>query len=199
VCSSDLILQRDQDISRLLKVSAAIIIAPNEDYSAREAQEIQQYVNSGGLLILCSGYKNAGPLDLILRSFGLEIEDTPLGSFPWIEDTHATGGQAIVSPEKLIRYWHKPKFMEAYPVRADGDYTPIAWMRYNGALYNLIIQKRAGLGNVVLIGDSRFLLNENLEHLSQGAGKENHEQYQLQWLGNIELLRKILAAWRAGI
>jgi len=193
------ILQRDQDISRLLSGSAAIIIAPNEDYSAREAQEIHQFVNSGGLLILCAGYKGAGPLSPILKSFGLEIADTPLGSFPWIEETHATGGQATVSPENLRRYWHKPKFMEAYPVLADGDYTPIAWMRYNGALYNLIIQKKAGLGNVVLIGDSRFLLNENLEHLSQGAGKENREQYQLQWLGNIELLRKILAAWGTGM
>jgi hypothetical protein len=191
------VLQKDQDISEILKGSAAIIIAPNEDYTAKEAQEIQQFVNSGGLLILCAGYKSAVPLSTILKSFGLAIADTPLGSFPWIEETHATGGQAIVSPENLRLYWHKPKFMEAYPVRADGDYTPIAWMRYNGVLYNLIIQKKAGLGNVVLIGDSRFLLNENLEHLSQGAGKEDREQYQLQWLGNIELLQKILTAPRA--
>jgi hypothetical protein len=188
------VLQKDQDISGILKGSAAIIIAPNEDYTAKEAQEIQQFVNSGGLLILSAGYKSAGPLSPILKSFGLEIGDTPLGSFPWIEETHATGGQAIVSPENLRLYWHKPKFMEAYPVRADGDYTPITWMRYNGVVYNLIIQKKAGQGSVVLIGDSRFLLNENLEHLSQGAGKENREQYQLQWLGNVELLLKILTA-----
>ena len=193
------VLQKNQDISRILKGSAAIIIAPNEDYTAKEAQQIQQFVNSGGLLILCAGYKSAGPLSPILKSFGLEIAGTPLGSFPWIEETHATGGQAIVTPENLRLYWHKPKFMEAYPVRADGDYTPITWMRYNGVVYNLIIQKKAGLGNVVLIGDSRFLLNENLEHLSQGEGKENREQYQLQWLGNIELLRKILAIERAGM
>jgi hypothetical protein len=89
--------------------------------------------------------------------------------------------------------------MEAYPVLADGEYQPIAWMRYNGVAYNLIIQKSVGQGNVILIGDSRFLLNENLEHLSQGEGKENREQYQLQWLGNIELLRKILTVQRVGM
>ena len=135
----------------------------------------------------------------MLKYFGLGIRDLPLGSFPWIEETHATGGQAIVSPENLKRYWHKPKFMEAYPVQADGEYTPIAWMRYNGETYNLIIQKKAGQGNVILIGDSRFLLNENLEHLSLGTGKESREQYQLQWLGNIELMRKILTAQKAGM
>jgi hypothetical protein len=193
------ILQNDQEISEILEGSVAIIIAPNEDYTAKEALEIKQFVESGGLLILSAGYKSAAPMDLVLKSFGLGIRDLPLGSFPWIEDTHATGGQAIVSPENLKRYWHKPKFMEAYPVQADGDYAPIAWMRYNGDTYNLIIQKKVGQGNVILIGDSRFLLNENLEHLSLGTGKESREQYQLQWLGNIELMRKILTAQKAGM
>jgi hypothetical protein len=186
------LLQKDNSISDIRKGAVAIIIAPNEDYTAKEALEIKEFVEAGGLLILCAGYKSTGPMDLILKSFGLGIGDLPLGSFPWIEETHATGGQAIVSPENLRRYWHKPKFMEAYPVLADGEFRPITWMRYNGVTYNLIIEKRAGRGNVILIGDSRFLLNENLEQLSQGAGKENREQYQLQWLGNIELLRKIL-------
>jgi hypothetical protein len=86
--------------------------------------------------------------------------------------------------------------MEAYPVSAKGEFRPITWMRYGNDTYNLILQKKAGLGDVVLIGDSRFLLNENLEYLSLGAGKETREQYQLQWLGNIELLREILTEHR---
>jgi hypothetical protein len=193
------VLQKDNSISDIRKGKVAIIIAPNKDYTAKEALEIKEFVEAGGLLILCAGHKSAGPMDLILKSFGLGIGDLPLGSFPWIEETHATGGQAIVSPENLRRYWHKPKFMEAYPVLADGEYKPIAWMRYNGLAYNLIIQKSVGQGNVILIGDSRFLLNENLEHLSQGEVKEDREQYQLQWLGNIELLRKILTVQKVGM
>ncbi|MDD2836718.1 MAG: hypothetical protein PHY05_11305, partial [Methanothrix sp.] len=193
------ILQKDNSISDIRKGSVAIIIAPNKDYTAKEALEIKEFVEAGGLLILCAGHKSAGPMDLILKSFGLGIGELPLGSFPWIEETHATGGQAIVSPENLKRYWHKPKFMEAYPVLADGEYKPIAWMRYNGVAYNLIIQKSVGQGNVILIGDSRFLLNENLEHLSQGVGKENRDQYQLQWLGNIEILRTILTPQKVGM
>jgi hypothetical protein len=193
------ILQKDNGISDICKGAVAIIIAPNEGYTAKEALEIKEFVEAGGLLILCAGHKSAGPMDLILKSFGLRIGDLPLGSFPWIEETHATGGRATVSPENLRRYWHKPKFMEAYPVQADGEFKPITWMRYNGVTYNLIIEKRAGRGNVILIGDSRFLLNENLEYLSQGAGKENRMQYQLQWLGNIELLRKILTLQKVGI
>lgn len=191
--------QTKKCISDISNGSVSIIIAPNEHYTAKEASEYKEFVESGGLLIISAGYRSASPMDLILKSFGLQIGELPLGSFPWIEETHATMGQAIVSPENLRRYWHRPKFMEAYPVIADGEYKPIAWMHYNGSTYNLIIQKKVGLGNVILIGDSRFLLNENLEHLSRGTGKETREQYQLQWLGNIELLRKILTEHKVGM
>ncbi|MHB8117291.1 MAG: Gldg family protein [Methanothrix sp.] len=193
------ILEKENGFPDIRKGTVSIIIAPNEHYTPKEATQYKEFVEAGGLLILGAGHKSAGPMDSILRSFGLQIGDLPLGSPPWIEETHATGGRAIVSPENLRRYWHKPKFMEAYPVLADGEYKPITWMRYNGNTYNLIIQKKVGHGNVILIGDSRFLLNENLEHLSLGVGKETREQYQLQWFGNIELLRKILTEQKVGI
>jgi len=183
----------------IAKGSVSIIIAPNEHYAAKEASQYREFVEAGGLLIVSAGHKSASSMDLILRDFGLQIGDLPLGSFPWIEQTHATKGQAIVSAENLKRYWHRPKFMEAYPVLAEGEYKPIAWMRYNGDTYNLIIEKKVGKGSVILIGDSRFLLNENLEQLSQGIGKETRTQYQLQWFGNIELLRRILAEHKAGM
>jgi hypothetical protein len=111
-------------------------------------------------------------------------------------ETHATGGPGVVKPEDLERYWHQPKFMEAYPVLAAGECKPIAWLNYGGVGYNLAVSKRFGKGEVVLVGDSRFLLNENLEYASDLPGKEDWEQYQLQWLGNIELLRKIISDYQ---
>jgi len=193
------VCQAEKCIPDVFRGAASVIIAPNKHYTAKEASMYREFVEDGGLLMISAGYKSAEPLDLILRSFGLQIGDLPLGSFPWIEETHATGGQSIVSAGNLKRYWHKPKFMEAYPVLADGEYEPIAWMRYNGNTYNLIIEKKIGKGRVILIGDSRFLLNENLEQLSRGIGKETRKQYQLQWFGNIELLRRILIEDKAGM
>jgi hypothetical protein len=190
------VLEKKNSFPDISKGSGLIIIAPNEHYTPEEASQLKDFVEGGGMLIISAGHKSAGPLDSVLRSFGLQIEDLPLGSPPWIEETHATMGQAMVSPGNLKRYWHEPKFMEAYPVSAKGEFRPITWMRYGNDTYNLILQKKAGLGDVVLIGDSRFLLNENLEYLSLGAGKETREQYQLQWLGNIELLREILTEHR---
>jgi len=192
------VLEKKNSFPDVSKGSGLIIIAPNERYTQEEASQLNDFVEGGGLLIISAGHKSAGPLDSVLRSFDLQVEDLPLGSPPWIEETHGTMGSATVSPENLKRYWHEPKFMEAYPVSAHGEFRPITWMRYGNDTYNLILQKKAGLGEVVLIGDSRFLLNENLEYLSLGAGKESKEQYQLQWLGNIELLREILTEHRMG-
>ncbi len=192
------VLEKMNGFPDISEGSGLIIIAPNEHYTQEEASRLKDFVEEGGMLIISAGHKSAGPLESVLRSFDLQIEDLPLGSPPWIEETHGTMGQATVSPENLKRYWHEPKFMEAYPVSATGEFRPITWMRYGNDTYNLILQKKAGLGEVILIGDSRFLLNENLEYLSLGAGKESKEQYQLQWLGNIELLREILTEHRRG-
>lgn len=171
-----------------------IIIAPNERYTPEEASLLKRFVEGGGMLILSAGHKSVGQLDSILNQFDMQIGDLPLGSPPWIVETHGTMGQGKVTAENLREFWHKPKFMEAYPVLATGEYERITWLDYEGKNYNLAIAKKFGQGEVVLFGDSRYLLNENLEYLSLGPGMETKEQYQLQWLGNIQLLRKILTA-----
>lgn len=188
-----MIMENKNDFPEISKGKVFIIIAPNEPYSSKETSLLRDFVRSGGLLIISAGHECSAPLDSILDSFNLKIGDLPLGSPPWIVETHGTMGQGTVSSENLRKYWHKPKFMEAYPVLTLGNDKPIAWINYGGNNYSLISDVRFNQGNVILIGDSRFLLNENLEYLSLGSGKETKQQYQLQWLGNIELLREILA------
>lgn len=191
-----MVLEDKKDFPEVSKGRAMIIIAPNERYTPDEVSQLRKFVEGGGMLIISAGYKSKGQLDSILNNFEMQIENLPLGSPPWIVETHSTLGPGTVTPENLKEFWHKPKFMEAYPVSASGAYEKIAWLNYEGKSYNLAIAKKFGQGEVVLFGDSRFLLNENLEYLSLGTGIETKEQYQLQWLGNIQLLRKILSDFR---
>ncbi len=188
-----LVLREKKEISSIGPDDVLIIIAPTINYNSEEVSLINDFVKEGGLLIISAGYNNAAPLDELLRSFDLYINETPLGAAPWIVETHGTGGSSVVSPENLEKFWHKPKFMEAHPVGAHGDYQPAAWLNYEGEAFNLIVAKSHGKGRVVLIGDSHFLLNENLEYLTTGQGTDSRDQYQIQWLGNIELLREIIA------
>ncbi|MFB3763706.1 MAG: DUF4350 domain-containing protein [Methanotrichaceae archaeon] len=191
-----LVLEEKDDFSEILNGGMLVIIAPNGRYTPEEVAILDKFVKNGGLLVITAGYGSKGPLDPLLKSFNLSIGSVPLGSAPWIVETHNAGESGSVTPENLKKYWHKPKFMEAYPVMATGKYDPITWLNYRGVTYNLTIAKKIGDGAVVLIGDSRFLLNENLEYASDLPGKENLEQYQLQWLGNIELLREIVSKYK---
>jgi hypothetical protein len=193
-----MIIDYKRDFSEVSKGKLIFILAPNEGYTQEESSRLRKFVEDGGLLVMSAGQKSSDSLDLLLKSFDLQIGDLPLGSPPWIVETHNTMGQGTVSPENLKKYWHEPKFMDAYPVQATENYKTITGLNYRGSHYNLIISKKFGKGEVVLIGDSRFLLNENLEYLSEEPETESKEPYQLQWLGNIELLREILTQYKEG-
>jgi hypothetical protein len=189
-----LIIDYKKDFNQILRGKVSIIIAPSEGYTHGEVQTLKSFVEKGGLLIISAGYDSAKPLKSLFDELELKVLKIPLGSPPWIVETHGQSS-GVVSEENLRMYWHKPKFMDVYPVQARGNYTSIASMKIEGSDYNLIITKEIGKGEVVLIGDSRFLLNENLEYLTLGPD-ESKEDYQLQWLGNIELLKGIIDQYK---
>lgn len=196
------LIKEDEDFSDLSKGNIFIIISPTSNYGKEQILHIEKFVEDGGLLIISAGYNNKIYLDPILKLFGIDIGETPLGSVPWIVETHNDQQLGTVTLENLKKFWNKPKFMEAHPVFAEGDFTPITWMKYQGVPYNLIISKPYGKGKIILIGDSRYLLNENLEQLTLDLGpdvEESKEQYQMQWLGNIELFSDIISKYEKGI
>ncbi len=191
-----LLFNDEKDFSSILKGRSFFIIGPSKRYTWDEVQTLKDFVSGGGLLVISAGYDSKEPLDILLNEFGMNISRIPLGSPPWIVETHGqTSG--VISQENLDKYRHKPKFLDAYPLEASGNYTSITSLKHDGIIYNLVISKAFGSGEVVLIGDSRFLLNENLEYLTIGPG-ETKTDYQLQWLGNIELLKGIISQFKGG-
>lgn len=191
-----LILDDKNDFCKILKGRVSIIIGPTKGYSSEEVQTLKSFVENGGLLIISAGYESIEPLKPLFDVFNINVFNVPLGSPPWIVESHGQSA-GVVSEENLGVYWHKPKFMDAYPVNAEGNFTSVASLQHEGSNYNLIISKMFEKGEVVLIGDSRFLLNENLEYLTLGSD-ESKKDYQLQWLGNIELLKSIISQYKGG-
>ncbi|VVB65015.1 ABC-type uncharacterized transport system [uncultured archaeon] len=191
-----LLFNDEKDFSSIIKGKSFFIIGPSKRYTWDEVRMLKDFVGGGGLLVISAGYDSKEPLDILLSEFGMNILRIPLGSPPWIVETH---GQAsgVISQENLDKYRHKPKFLDAYPLEASGNYASITSLTHDGIIYNLVISKSFGRGEVILIGDSRFLLNENLEYLTIGPG-ETKTDYQLQWLGNIELLREIISQFKGG-
>jgi len=182
--------------SLLDKGEVLVIIAPTKTYSKKETKEIKNFVKNGGLLLMSVGCNEKESVETLLETFEMDIEEMPLGPIPWITDTHSPS--PTISQEDLEKYWHEPKFMEVYPLGCRGTCHVYASISYLGKTYDLIIGREYKKGRVILIGDSRFLLNENLE-FSVESTRRNKPQYLTFWVGNIELINDIFVDFnRAG-
>lgn len=147
------------DTQRLQDAKLLVLVSPARSFSAKELRSIQSFLDSGGFLMLTVGYEESRPLGSLLRALGFAIQPVPLGHLS--ADTE--GGPAV--------------FVEAWPLQ---DTQPTAATRTSERAgetamraavaiaasdgYSLILARRVGRGTAILIGDSSFFINKNLEH-----------------------------------
>ena len=133
-----------------------ISIAPSKSFSRKEQEAIKDFVMNGGNFIVMAGKDDAGPASSLLSQFGFTIgspgtdnlEPIPLGYFksPYL----ASGTNQV-----FVR------FHAAWPVYCnDSQARIIAYGRNN---VPVIIIRNFGKGKVVVIGDTCFAMNKNLE------------------------------------
>lgn len=132
-----------------------VLIAPAKPFKHSDILVLDYYVRNGGFILITSGWEESyGSLQL-LENFGLHIENIPLGK---------------VDPDqnkKMIT------FTKAWALScADKNYNILCevWD------YPTIIFKSAGKGGIFLVGDSGFLLNDNLE------GMESYNNHNILFL-----------------
>ncbi|MBN1361471.1 MAG: hypothetical protein JW993_12810 [Sedimentisphaerales bacterium] len=164
---------------RLQRAGLLICGARSRGFSANEVETVEQFVERGGLLVLTIGYDRASASQSLLRRFGSGIgaddgtEPAPLGHFksPYLE---AEGQRVYV------------RFHAAWPVRCDDpNARVIAYGRDNQPV---VVLRRVGSGKVVLIGDTFFATNQNLE-LEDGTPFEGLRENADFWRWLIALLR----------
>jgi hypothetical protein len=164
---------------RLARAGLLICAARSRTYSEAEVRTIAQFVSDGGILIMTVGWDRAGPSLPLLKQFGFGIgadevfEPAPLGHFksPYLE----SAGQRVYV-----------RFHAAWPIRcADLNARVIAYGRDDQPV---IMQRRVGAGKVVLIGDTFFATNQNLER-EDGTPFEGLRENADFWRWLIALLR----------
>jgi hypothetical protein len=121
-----------------------VLVAPSRPFSGSEVKALDTYVRNGGLLFLAVGYEEKKGSQSILRHFGFDIANTPLGAFY----TNLPNSEQIVI------------FHESWPVTFSD--TSIEAVAGRGE-YPTIALRKHGNGNVVVFGDSEFFSNLNLE------------------------------------
>lgn len=137
------------DLLRQGKLS--FLVAPAKRFTARECAAYEEFVRHGGELFICVGYEDASACGDLLARFGFKLRNLPLG--PLGPDSNDV----------------KIYFLNAWPVVAESGETDVLCRQGE---YALIVSRRYGQGRVVLIGDSGFFLNRNLE-MAESFNPEN--------------------------
>jgi hypothetical protein len=136
---------KDFDPSALQRAELAVVDAPAFSFSAGEIRALHHYVEQGGNLIVSVGWEERNGAQALLSSFGYAIGRTPIGA----------AHDAICSIDR-----HYANMHESWPVErpaARGEVLVSSWN------YPLIVLEAIGKGHLLVIGDSFFLLDGNLE------------------------------------
>lgn len=136
-----------------------VLNAPRKAIRGHERRELMRFMERGGTVVLGCGYLDAAGSKPLLDPLGLRIGSTPLGRF---FDREAYG-----RPVSFMSAWALEK------VPAD------AKVLCASAEWPLMAEVPVGKGRLVLIGDSEFLHNRNVE------GHKNHDPANTAFLKSL--------------
>jgi len=141
---------------RLERAALLISIAPSREFSKAERAILKDFVNQGGTFILTVGQDEAMASRSILSDFGFTIgtinrtapQDEAMGHFksPYLR-----------SEDKQVYV----RFHAAWPIHCTDPQAQV--IAYGKGNLPIIILRRFGAGKVVVIGDTCFAMNKNLE------------------------------------
>jgi len=158
----DMMPVTQNDWNRELLDEAALLFlnAPQRPFSTAQRRDVMEFAERGGTVLMSCGYSHYGNARSLLDPLGIEVLNIPLGrSFDRL---------AFGRPIHLFSAWPLKLHRSDAVVLAKSDDWP------------LIVEVPAGQGRVILIPDSEFFHNINLENM------ERHSQ------ANVEFIRTLL-------
>ena len=151
---------------RIERAGLIVSVAPAREFSASERDIVRDFVQGGGIFICTVGYEQRTPSSSLLADFGFRIglesagpnnpepEPQPMGHFkaPYVQTRQ--GQQAYV------------RYHASWPIAYSGDEKDvegIAYGRIGGKDLPCIMSRDFGDGKFVVIADTCFAMNKNLE------------------------------------
>ena len=162
------LLLRSFSQEKILRSKLLVFNAPTAAFSADEVRFLQSYMTNGGVILLATGYEEKDASAPLLKAVGANIEPTPLGPVPYVEGN-------------LTLYQNEPRFVDSWPVSFQTNQTTSYYnFTWGNLTYHLVVFIKHGAGGLLLIGDSQYLLDKNLESIYD------------YWPGNILFLKYLL-------
>jgi hypothetical protein len=161
------LLMREFSAGLVLDSELLVVIAPARRFGTAELDLLREFVEAGGVLIVSTGYEEKDGSESLLALFGVELENIPLAHF------------------EVEVFGETAHFAEAWPLKVSGPLATVV-AAYPGLADPVAVFVPRGEGGALILGDSQFFLNINLE------GRD-------EWhLGNIMFLRELLGRIQAG-
>jgi hypothetical protein len=134
-----------------------VIIAPSKPFTKSEVRMLETYVKNGGRLILTVGWEERSASRRLLEAFDFRLEEIPLGNFrtnvPNTEEMAMfyAGWPVYPTDAESLTIISATKPFTTVEVLCGYDQYPVLSLR------------NYGKGKLVVVGDSAFLINKNLE------------------------------------
>ncbi len=144
-----------------------VSIAPSRPFSRSERQAVRDFVAGGGVFICTAGCDACGPVAPLLAEFGFRVGDprgpdhepVPLGHFksPYV---NVEGRAHHVRFHAAWSVVEDPSGLIPPPGESAG---PVQVFAYGQANVPVILGRGWGKGRVIVVGDTGFAMNKNLE------------------------------------
>jgi hypothetical protein len=159
------ILLREFSQRKIMASNLLIFNAPTKAFTSEEVTFLQSYMTNGGVVILATGYDDKDASLPLLNAFDVDIGSTPLGPVPYVESN-------------LSLYQNEPRFVDSWPVMFKENQT-ISYYNFtwDDLTFHLVVFVKHGDGGLLVISDSQYLLDKNIESIYD------------YWPGNILFLK----------
>ncbi len=149
------------DPERIKQAGLLVSIAPSRKFSRSERTTIREFVKNGGIFICMVGYPERRGSELLLSEFGFHVGEAPLDLDKQIQEPLPMGyfkSPFLRNKEQMVY----TRFHSAWPVQCSDPKANVIVYGYNNL--PVIIMRPFGNGKIVVIGDTNFALNKNLEN-----------------------------------
>ncbi len=158
----------------IVKSKILIFNTPTKTFSNEEVNTILRFMSKGCYVILSTGYEEKSAVKPLLKKLDLDIENIPLGPLPYVG-------------ENISKYENEPRFVNSWPiVFKEGQVTSFYNITFGSETYHTVVLKKYGEGGLLLISDSEFLLDKNIESIFD------------YWPGNILFLKSLIEQIEGG-
>jgi len=147
---------------RLERAEVLFLIGPAAEFSPLERERLKRFVISGGTLIVLTGAEHARPSASLLEEFRLRVPYSPVLPGDKSREPAPLGAFAQLFGKAEHRRY--VQFYAAWPVEYDKNRGQplVVWSDGKRDLPVVVVHEE-GQGQVVLIGDTFFACNANLE------------------------------------